>query len=289
MDLSGWDAAAVCAKAVTYAATLGSSGATFFLLYSNELLQDAQRARIKRLIIGLATVALFGSVARILIMTVSMNEDFAGMFDAASVGMILGAGEGRATGLRIIGLLCMFFVPFANRRLLIFAVAGALAASMSFAWVGHIHALPNAPATLLICVHLACAAFWLGALTPLLWASLGDTDSQLAALAARFGKLALYVVVLLLAAGGSLLWILIRNAAEFWASYYGLAMALKLLTVACLLSIAAVNKLNLTARLLKGEPRARVAFSRTVRLEIYFGAMILLITAAFTTLTGPPN
>jgi putative copper resistance protein D len=289
VDLSGWDAAAVCAKAVTYAATLGSSGAVFFLIYCGELLQHAQQTRIKRLIAGLAGAALIGSAARILIMNGSIAENFSGMFNAATAGMILGAGEGRATGLRIIGLLGLVFVPFANRRLLMFAAAGALAASISFAWVGHIHALPGVGATLLIGVHLACAAFWLGALTPLLWAARGDVDSQLAALAARFGKLALYVVGLLLAAGGGLLWILIRSAAEFWASDYGLAMALKLLAVACLLSIAAVNKLNLTPRLLKGEPRARAAFARCVRLEIYMGAAVLLITAAFTTLTGPPD
>jgi copper transport protein len=81
---------------------------------------------------------------------------------------------------------------------------------------------------------------------------------------------------------------LIVSAAPFWASDYGRMMAIKLLAVAALLSLAAWNKLVLTPRLLRGDARAVVQFRRSVLAEIGVGALILLITAGFTTLTGPP-
>jgi putative copper resistance protein D len=116
----------------------------------------------------------------------------------------------------------------------------------------------------------------------------GTNLSQTVAAAARFGKMALRVVALLLAAGASLLLMLIGHAAQFWASDYGRMMAIKLLAVAALLGAAAWNKLHLTPRLLKGDARAGQMFRRSLLVEMSIGALILLTTAALTTLTGPP-
>src|SRR6202030_2516642 len=167
-----------------------------------------------------------------------------------------------------------------NPRFPVLTLTGAAIASMSFAGVGHVHGLlPNAAPSLLLCLHLLCAAFWLGALAPLLITAHDRNDSQIAAVAARFGKWALGVVALLLSAGASLLWILIRDAAQFWSSDYGRMMAIKLFFVAALLGIAGVNKLYLTPRLLQGHPKAFSRFRRTVQTEMVLGALILLITA----------
>ena len=289
METSGWDIAAALAKAVTYAATFGAAGAVFLLLYCRTLLRDQQRTRVRRLIGMLVGVAAAASIVRILLLAGSMSGEFAGMVDRTFTSMILGAGEGRATGLRMAGLALMLLVFSSKPVLSRSAVLGAIAASTSFAWVGHIHGLvPNTAATLLMCLHLLCAAFWLGALPPLLIIAAGTNVSQIAAAAARFGKLALRVVALLVAAGASLLLMLIGHAAQFWASDYGRMMAIKLLAVAALLGAAAWNKLHLTPRLLKGDARAAQMFRRSVLAEMGVGALILLTTAAFTTLTGPP-
>jgi copper resistance protein D len=219
----------------------------------------------------------------------SMSADVAGMFDSSLAGMILRAGEGRAGGLRIVGLALILFALSKNPVFRGPAIAGAIAASTSFAWVGHIHGLvPNSAPSLLLCLHLLCAAFWLGALPPLLIIAAGANQPQIAAAAARFGKLALRVVAVLLAAGASVLLMLIGGAAQFWSSDYGRMMAIKLLAVAILLGIAAWNKLVLTPRLLRGDARAVGLFRRSVLAEIGVGAVILLTTAAFTTFTGPP-
>ncbi|HEX3395717.1 MAG TPA: CopD family protein [Steroidobacteraceae bacterium] len=289
MDIGGWDIAAVLAKAVTYAAAFGAAGAVLFLLYCRTLLRDQQRALIRRLIGIQVGVAAAASILRILLLAGSMSGDLAGMFNGTFASMILSAGEGRATGLRMGGLALMLFAFSANPVLRRCALLGAIVASTSFAWVGHIHGLaPNTAPTLLLCLHLLCVAFWLGALPPLLIIAAGSNVAQVAAAAARFGKLALRVVALLLAAGASLLLMLIGHAAQFWASDYGRMMVIKLVAVAALLSAAAWNKLQLTPRLLKGDARAVAMFRRSLIAEMSVGALILLTTAALTTLAGPP-
>jgi putative copper resistance protein D len=288
LELSGWDAAVVCAKAITYAATLGAAGAIFFLRYSASLINQRQSLRIRRLIGMALAAAALASCARIPLSTASMSGDLAGMFDGDLARMILSAGEGRATAVRIAGLALGAFVFSSRPGSRTLALVGAAMASISFALVGHIRALPNFVPTVLLCVHLLCVAFWLGALAPLLIAARDGADSQVAALALRFGNIAVGVVLLLLCAGSSLVWILIRNAAEFWSSAYGTMMVIKLFFVAALLGLAAVNKLRLTPRLLGGHAKAIVQFKRTVQAEMMVGALILLTTATLTTVAGPP-
>ncbi len=289
MEISGWDVAGVFAKAATYAATLAAAGAIFFLAYCNTLLRDGQRNLIRRLIGILIAVAALFSVCRIAVLSASMSGDVAGMFDGSFARMILGAGEGRATGARIIGL-CLALLALSPKPVLRGpAILGGIIAATSFAWIGHVHALtPNIAPSLLLCLHLLCAAFWLGAL-PSLWVIVaGGNEPQIAAAAARFGKLALRVVALLLAAGVSELLLLVSSAAQLWTTDYGRLMSIKLLAVAALLGLAAWNKLHLTPRLLNRHARAVVLFRRSLAAEIAVGAFILMITAAFTTLTGPP-
>jgi copper resistance protein D len=289
LEISGWDIAAALAKAVTYAATLGASGAVFFTLHCGALLRDNQRGIIRRLIGFLAAVGVAASGLRILLLGGSMGGTMASMFDGGFAGMILGGGEGRAAGLRIAGLIFTAFAVSKNPAFRAPAVVGAIIAATSFAWIGHAHGLaPHIAPILLLGLHLLCAAFWLGALAPLWVIAAGRDEPQIAAAAARFGALALRVVALLLAAGASLLWMFVNDAGEFWRSDYGIMMAVKLLAVACILSFAAWNKLSLTPKLLTRQPGAVTAFRRSVSAEIFLGALILTITAALTTFSGPP-
>jgi copper resistance protein D len=289
VEIGGWDIAAALAKAVIYAATLGAAGTIFFTAYGGALLRDNQRVTIRRLIAILAVVGIAASGLRILLLGGSMAGEAAGMLDTAFMSMIMGGGEGRATCLRTAGLLLALFALSKKPAFQAPSVMGAIIAATSFAWVGHVHGLsPNTAPSLLLGLHLLCAAFWLGALPPLWLISASGNEQQTAAAAARFGKLALRVVALLVAAGASLLWMFIGAAGEFWSSGYGISMAIKLLAVACILSAAAWNKLALTPKLLTRQPGATVSFRRSVSAEIFLGALILTITAALTSLSGPP-
>jgi len=286
---SGWDAAAVVAKAITYAATLAAAGGIFFLAYSDGLVPEGRRLRVRRLIDRLMLVSAIASGARIPVLAGSMSGDMAGAFNGRFIEMILGAGEGRASGIRIVGLIVAAAAMRWNRRFAV-AILGAVIAATSFAWVGHAHAaLPNSVPTLLLCVHLLCIALWVGALAPLYLVARDGNVAEIALTAARFGRIALGAVGLLIAAGAGLLWILIRRPSDLWTSGYGLMVMGKLVLVAFLLGLAGLNRLYLTPLLLRGHPRAARSLAQSIKAEMFLVCLILLATAAFTTVTGPPK
>jgi putative copper export protein len=105
----------------------------------------------------------------------------------------------------------------------------------------------------------------------------------------KFGTLAVVVVSLLIVAGFALLWMLSYGQADFWSSGYGNMIAAKLLLVVLLLGAAALNKLRLTPRLMNGDARAIVILRRSIQFEILAAVLILLVTASFTSLLGPPR
>jgi putative copper resistance protein D len=289
VDISGWDLGAVATKTLLYAATLGASGTVFFLFYSADLLAESQRARIKQWLAIQLTVAALASLLRIPLLTGSMSGELSGMLDRDMAGMILEAGEGTSVSLRLAGLALAACALARNRRLQSLALLGAALAAASFAGMGHTRALqPHLPATLFSCLHLIGVAFWIGALVPLLWRSRG-TPLETGLMAKRFGDSALVVVSLLIAAGLALLWMISYGHADFWGSAYGIMIASKLLLVALLLSAAAVNKMRLTPRLMNGDSDAIVSLRRSIQLEIAAGLLILLVTASFTSLVGPPR
>jgi putative copper export protein len=99
------------------------------------------------------------------------------------------------------------------------------------------------------------------------------------------------VVSLLVLAGTVLLAALLGGASELWRSDYGRIACLKLALVGCLLALAALNKLRLTPRLIgaaNGRGVAAHALRRSIAAEMVLAAAVFLVTAALTTLSGPP-
>ena len=112
--------------------------------------------------------------------------------------------------------------------------------------------------------------------------------AKIGAASARFGAVAVFVVIGMVAAGATLLWLLLGGFGDLPGSAYGRFAALKLALVAGLLCLAAFNKLRLTPRLLHGDAGAVRSLRTSIRFELLFGALILTVTAALTTLAGPP-
>lgn len=288
MSLDVWDAAVILVKTVAYAATLGAAGAVFFLRYSATLIASADRLRIRNVVLGLSTLSVFAGVAQIMASAGSMSGEAAGMWDGSLLHMVWQAGAGRANAIRAIGLLLATLVVWSDRPSWP-ALFGAVTAASSFAWTGHAYSLnPDVFPMLLLGVHLLGVAFWLGALAPLLIVARGGDLPRIAATAARFGAAALFMVGGLMAAGVSLLWMLLGGFTALWDSTYGRFVTCKLALVACLLCLAAFNKLRLTPRLRAGDIRAVRSLRTSIRLELLLGVSILAVTAAFTTITGPP-
>jgi copper resistance protein D len=283
-----WDGWAAAAKAVTYAATLGSAGGVFFLAYSHALLAAPDRLTIRRLILILMSVGVLAGGARIALTAASMSGDAAGLADGGLLRMIWQAGEGRATTIRDLGLLLAACALRVNRQPGVLAIAAAAAAATSFEWTGHVHALAAGWPVLLVSVHLLSVAFWLGALGPLLLVARHADPLRTAGPAARFGQAAAVVVGALVIAGLNLAWILMGSLSQWPSSSYGRLLGVKLGLAAALLGFAAFNKWRLTPRLLAGDGRAVRSLKNSIRAEIALAACILWVTACLTTLTGPP-
>jgi copper resistance protein D len=288
VPLSVWDAASIAVKTMTYAATLGAAGAVFFLGVCGPLIAGADRPRIRSLVVGSAALSVFAGGAQILVSAGSMGDDAAGMWDGSLIHMVWQAGAGRANAIRAIGLLLAALGVLSDRPPW-WALLGAAMAATSFAWTGHARALnPDVLPVLLVSAHLLGIAFWLGALGPLLIVSRNGDVTIIAATSARFGSSAVFVVGALMAAGVALLWMLLGDVTALWSSTYGRSVMLKLAFVGCLLCFAAFNKLRLTPRLLAGDSRALRSLRTSIRFEMMLGAVILAVTASFTTLIGPP-
>jgi copper resistance protein D len=303
MTIGIWDAAMVTAKAATYAATLAASGGVFFLLYSRALLDGIRAGRIRRLIRLLVLIAALAGGVMILATGASMSGDAGGLADVGLARMILQAGEGRASLVRLVGLILIGGSLTGRRSPAAMTLLGAVAAATSFAWVGHVHALSALRGAwlpvLVIVLHLLCVAFWLGALIPLLMVA-GDADadlsradmsradmSRIAATVGRFGTAALVVVGALLTAGVVLLCLLLRDVSELWSDDYGRLVLTKILLVACLLALAALNHWRLTPRLFAYDTGALQALKGSIMAELALAGCVLVMTAAMTTLAGP--
>jgi putative copper export protein len=94
-------------------------------------------------------------------------------------------------------------------------------------------------------------------------------------------------VCVLVAAGISLLCALLHDAGAMLESGYGRLVLCKIASVALLLLLAAMNRLHLTPRLRAGDAAALRLFGGSVIAEMVLVSIVLSVTAAMTTLTGP--
>jgi copper transport protein len=136
-------------------------------------------------------------------------------------------------------------------------------------------------------MHLLCAAFWIGALYPLLYVARSGEMEQLAGLAERFGRTAMVLVSLLILVGVALLSALLPSFDAIWQSDYGRLVMIKISLVALLLAAAGFNRLRVTPRLLRNDASAVRLLRHSIRIEMVLAACILLVTALFTSATGP--
>ncbi len=277
----------VLAKALTYGGTLGAAGAVGFLVYSQGLLATRDQRRILRLLGALLIVAVIGTAATICAVANSMSGDGSGMFDPDLLSLTLSSGEGWASGMRLAGVLLMV-TALVGRPPLLLACLGALVAATSFAWIGHVQALtvPVLPVAL-IGMHLVGAAFWMGALGPLYLVAGGGDLPRLARTTARFGTIALAVVGVMLLAGGVLLALLVPSISALWSEVYGRLFLGKIACVSILLAFAAFNHWRLTPRLVAQDERAARSLRRSIAAELALAALVLVVTATLTTVTGP--
>lgn len=289
MELSSFDAAAIAAKALTYAFSLTAAGGAIFILAFSQLLRVHERAQIAKLCAALAIFAVVLTALRLPIIAATLGGDFFSMMDLPLLQFAIESSEGQAAGVRIVGLVLILLLLSPSPATSVAAALGAVLVPVSFAFTGHSPSLDRGLLPQgLVTLHLLGVSYWMGAFFPLRYVTYRPDPPGVAQVMKRFGDIALYIVGALVVAGAVLLWIMLRTPLVLFDSDYGRAVVVKLLFVAGLLGLAAVNKLVLTPALARGDISALQRLRNSIAAEIAMAGLILVVTATFTTVVGPP-
>ena len=163
-------------------------------------------------------------------------------------------------------------------------LAGALLVALSFALSGHAAtAGPRWLTAPLLTLHALGAAFWIGALWPLLM--LLRCPGARAPVQA-FSTLALAAVACLILAGSALAVLQLGSVSALLTTDYGRRLLAKLVLVAALLALAAFNRLVLTPALGHSERAAR-RLRLTIGIDLALAAGIVVLTASLGAVPPP--
>lgn len=168
-------------------------------------------------------------------------------------------------------------------------VLGALGGITSFLLTGHAAtANPTWLAAAAVAVHLAAAAYWIGALYPL-HRGLRDLDLTSSATAlAAFSYRAVVFVAAIVASGIVISWIQLATPTALLSTAYGYRLIAKVALFAGVLGLAAYNKLILTPRINGGVAEAATALRRVIIIE--YAIIVLILGAAVSlALVEPPR
>jgi copper transport protein len=176
-------------------------------------------------------------------------------------------------------------VSMPGRVLAALALTGAGAA---LAASGHASAAsPQMLTRPAVWLHAICVALWIGTLIPLALAMRGPYERRAHALE-FFSRAAPLAVVLLVGTGTILAVIQLGSVEALWTTDYGSVLLGKLVFVALLLALAAMNRFVLTPQILGGDEKAPRRLIVSVSAEIVIAVVILALVASWR-FTPPPR
>lgn len=138
----------------------------------------------------------------------------------------------------------------------------------------------------MVFLHGIGVAFWIGALVPLAAMAKRKAASLLVILN-RFSRLAMPVVATIALTGLALAVVQLENVRALIETSYGTILSIKLVLVASLLGLAALNRFRLTPQLVLNPLDTRT-LARSIVLECVVSAGILAVVAGWR-LTPPPR
>lgn len=276
-----WGFAAILTKFTLYLGVFTAAGTVFA-----GLLFRLEHSRAFCLIF--AGIGICAAVLGFAVQGANLTGDIAGMTDPEMLGLLWRTAVGTALvccvgglGLLVLGVVIRWFW---------LAGVGAVLAVGSFTQVGHIADDDGFLLQIVLAVHLIAIALWIGILTPLLrLASHRDDWAEAARVGQRFGQIAAVTVPMLIIAGGYMAYVFLGSWGALLGTAYGVAMIIKVLLVACLLTLAAVNKLRFVPGLLAGDPTAARHLVTSIRAEWALVCAILLVTAVLTSVLTLPR
>lgn len=284
---AAWRLASAGLRIITYAAALVAPGSALFLALFHGL-PPALGQRIARVAAGSALAGLLAAAATLPVQAGYLaGGGPEGMIDRELLGMLAATPTGTATAMAAAGALLLLLVLARGVAATVAAAAGGVLLIAAVTVAGHAAAEAPVVGRALVGIHLIAASFWIGALWPLLQAARHAPPSEAATVLQRFGHVALVMVGLLVAAGVGLVVLLLGSLEMLWTTAYGRILLAKLVLVAGLLSLAALNRLRLVPRFSSGCTRAAVALERSIQAECVVAMLIVTATAVLTTYATP--
>lgn len=220
------------------------------------------------------------------------NTGITGMWDPTYINILVNSPVGYTHILRSISfalLLVLLLIKISSNKTesaiveaLIFVVLMMLIL-FSFSQLGHVANLPVL-AQILLTIHVLGMSLWMGALYPLWKISRAIKGFALKERMHLFGRIATFIVALLIACGASIALLLVQDVNTFIHTAYGTGFIIKLLLVISLLLLAAFNKWYFTPRL--QNPDAAQYLGYSILVEMCLGLAILLTTGYITTVVG---
>ncbi len=296
----GWEIAAVVCKWLVYLATAMLAGS----LLHGHFYDDGSRRQLEWRLGYAQAAGLLGFLASIIQFLAQLGQinarGLAGMLDWSMASFLLDTSSGSTTLGRMTGFIVVLLVGavglWKSRRLTCSPTQGLrrtlqgflVVAMVMLLWTyrtsGHVSLL-SLPFQLGLMLHVLVFAAWIGALPPFLMAMGGQSAAVIRRHMEAFGNQALVGVIVLALAGVLLVFGLLQSPMELVNSAYGRALLIKLLLVAVILAIAALNRYRLVPALTQA--RAVAALRRSLHWEVGVGLMILAVTAYLSTLVGP--
>ncbi|MCQ0988286.1 copper resistance D family protein [Jiella marina] len=279
-----WAVAAIAMKVLAYGtAYLAMGGALFLAVFTD--LPERVAPSLRRLTAAAAAIGLADILVRIGIGAARLSGmGVEGMVDPMMVQIVWESPLGTASVVMALGyalaFACLWRGPVASAVSLV----GATLIAVAFTEVGHTVGEERALLVAPLIVHVLTGAFWIGALFPLHAAA----DHDATHLLHRFGEIAVYAVLLLVAAGLGFAWLSVGSLAGLVTTAYGVVLLVKIAFVALLLLLAAANKFRLVPALRAGRPGAVRSLKRSIRIEAGIVLAIFVATATLTSVTTPP-
>ncbi len=283
-----WELASAFARSLLYLGVLGSVGLVLARIVFRRETGGLHDPMVRQAT-ALATLALLAAGLGFALKGAAMTGGFSGMTDPEMLGLLWQTPAGTALLLRVAGLITILVALRVPAIGLPLAAVGGLMTLWSFTGVGHVADAGALWLEMLLLLHLAGVAFWIGILSPLRTLA-GDPEglSLAAGLGHRFGRIAAFTVPVLIAAGIVMAWRLLGEASALVATGYGLTLLAKIGALGLLLGAAAANKLRFVPAVRAGDRSAAFALRRSIAVEWAAVCFVLLATAVLTTVPDLP-
>ena len=281
-----WDVLQPLTKFCLYLAMFMAAGGLIFEVLFRHRVGEATQRHVSRLIGIAAWAGLVLVAARLAVAAGSLGGDIASATDPMLLRLVMKSPLGLSSVVAGIGFAMITVIGRVKARGEQAArIVAAATVLLSLTVVGHATTL-GAITGVLLALHLAGIAFWLGALLPLRQmcgvADDADAAACLADVADRFGWMAQRVVAVLIVAGLVYAAILTGSITALLTSAYGLALLVKVLLVAGLLGLAARNRFRVVPALRAGDLSAALRLRHAIDREIMLALAILVMSSLLT-------